>query len=102
MPYYKRHVFFCTNCRDDGNVCCQDHDAAEIRQYAKRRTKELNVAGQGRVRVSTAGCLDRCSEGPVIVVYLDAVWYTYENYADVDEIIDEHLLNKRIVDRLRI
>jgi (2Fe-2S) ferredoxin len=102
MSFYKRHVFFCTNCRDNGNVCCEDHNAAEMRQYAKRRIKELNIAGQGGVRINTAGCLDRCSEGPIVVVYPDAVWYTYMNHADVDEIIDEHLLNGCIVDRLRI
>ena len=49
-----------------------------------------------------AGCLDRCSEGPVIVVYPDEVWYTYIVKEDVDEIIEEHLINGRIVDRLRI
>jgi (2Fe-2S) ferredoxin len=102
MPYYKRHMFFCTNHRDDGNVCCEDHAAAEMRQYAKRRTKDLNIAGQGGVRVNTAGCLDRCSEGPVVVVYPDAVWYTYENRDDIEEIVEEHLVNGRIVERLRI
>ncbi len=102
MPYYKRHMFFCTNCRDDGNVCCEDHDATEMRQYAKRRAKALNITGQGGVRVNTAGCMDRCSEGPIAVIYPDAVWYTYANREDIDEIIDEHLVNGRIVERLRI
>ena len=44
----------------------------------------------------------RCAEGPVVVVYPDAVWYTYSSREDVDEIVDEHLKNGRIVDRLRI
>jgi (2Fe-2S) ferredoxin len=83
-------------------VCCEDHAATEMRQYAKRRTKDLNIAGQGGVRVNTAGCLDRCSEGPVVVVYPDAVWYTYENRDDIEEIVEEHLVNGRIVERLRI
>ncbi len=101
MSFYKHHLFFCTNIRDDG-VCCQEHDAAEMRTYAKRKTKELGIAGQGGVRVNKAGCLDRCSEGPVIVVYPDAVWYTYETQGDVDEIIDEHLIKGRVVKRLQI
>ncbi len=101
MSFYKHHLFFCTNIRDDG-VCCQEHDAAEMRTYAKRKTKELGIAGQGGVRVNKAGCLDRCSEGPVIVVYPDAVWYTYETEGDVDEIIDEHLIKGRVVKRLQI
>lgn len=94
-------MFFCTNIREDG-VCCQDHDAADMRDYAKRRTKELGIAGQGGVRVNKAGCLDRCSEGPCIVVYPDAVWYAYETEKDIDEIIDEHLVNGRVVKRLQI
>lgn len=101
MSYYKRHMFFCTNCREDG-VCCQDHDAAEMRGYAKQRAKQLGITGPGGVRVNKAGCLDRCSEGPIIVIYPEAVWYTYEDTADIDEIIDEHLLNGRVVERLRI
>lgn len=101
VPFYKRHMFFCTNEREDG-VCCQDHDALKIRGYAKQRSKDLGIAGQGGVRVNTAGCLDRCSDGPVIVIYPEGIWYTYESRADVDEIIEEHLVNGRIVDRLRI
>ena len=101
MSFYKHHLFFCTNIRDDG-VCCQEHNAAEMRAYAKRKTKELGIAGQGGVRVNKAGCLDRCSEGPCVVVYPDAVWYTYETEGDVDEIIDEHLIKGRVVKRLQI
>lgn len=99
MSFYKHHMFFCTNIREDG-ICCDDHYASEMRNYAKQRTKELGISGQGQVRVNIAGCLDRCSEGPVIVVYPEGVWYTYESREDVDEIIDEHLINGRIVEHL--
>ena len=56
----------------------------------------------GKVRINTAGCLDRCSEGPVLVVYPDDVWYSYVDAQDIDEIIDEHLVNGRVVERLQI
>ena len=101
MSYYKRHMFFCTNRREDGD-CCEDASASDMRAYAKQRTKDLGIAGPGGVRVNTAGCLDRCARGPVIVVYPDAVWYTYSNREDIDEIIHEHLLHGRPVERLRI
>ncbi len=101
MSYYKRHLFFCTNVRENG-ICCDDHDALEMRNYAKQRTKDLCIAGQGGVRVNISGCLDRCSEGPVAVVYPEGVWYTYENKEDVDEIIDKHLVGGHIVERLKI
>ena len=101
MSYYKRHIFFCTNVRENG-ICCDDHNALEMRNYAKQRTKDLGIAGQGGVRVNVSGCLDRCSEGPVAVVYPEGVWYTYESKEDVDEIIDSHLVDGRIVERLQI
>lgn len=101
MSFYKRHIFFCTNRREH-KICCQDHDAAAMRAYAKQRAKDLGITGQGGVRVNTAGCLDRCSEGPVAVVYPEGVWYSYESQGDIDEIIEEHLVHGRIVERLRI
>jgi (2Fe-2S) ferredoxin len=101
-PYYRRHLFFCTNLREDGSACCQKYDARAMRGYAKDRTKALGIAGPGGVRVNSAGCLARCEEGPVCVVYPDAVWYTWVDREDVDEIIEEHLVHGRVVDRLRI
>ncbi len=102
MSYYRYHVFFCTNQRDDGSDCCQRFGAAALRDYAKRHSKELGLAGEGGVRINTAGCLDRCAEGPVIVVYPEAVWYTYLDESDIDEILSEHLQHGRIVERLLI
>lgn len=102
MSYYASHVFFCCNQREPGSACCQNHGADDLRAYAKDRVKALGLAGKGKVRINKAGCLDRCDEGPVIVVYPEEVWYTYVDKADVDEIIDEHLVNGRVVERLRI
>ncbi|MCC6916931.1 (2Fe-2S) ferredoxin domain-containing protein [Nitrosomonas sp.] len=102
MTYYQHHVFFCTNQRANGERCCNDHHAREIRDYAKARIKALGLAGKGKVRINSAGCLDRCSEGPVIVVYPEEVWYTYVDQEDIDEIIESHLKNGQIVERLKI
>jgi (2Fe-2S) ferredoxin len=102
MSFYKRHVFFCCNQREPPEACCNNHHALEMQGYAKQRIKELDLAGKGKVRINKAGCLDRCAEGPVIVVYPDAVWYTYVDRQDIDEIIDEHIVHGRIVKRLTI
>ena len=102
MSCYKYHVFFCTNLREDGRECCQRFDALGLRDYAKQRCKELGLAGEGGVRINTAGCLDRCAEGPVMVVDPEAVWYSYVDREDVDEIIERHLRNGQVVERLRI
>ena len=102
MNYYKHHVFFCCNQRDGTRVCCNDRGATGLRDYAKARIKKLGLAGPGNIRINQAGCLDRCDEGPVIVVYPEGIWYTYVDREDVDEIIDEHLLHGRVVERLKI
>lgn len=101
-PYYRYHVFFCTNLREDGSACCAARGAQAMRDYAKARTKELGLAGPGQVRINNAGCLDRCAEGPCVVVYPEGVWYTYVDRQDIDEIIDSHLCQGRPVDRLKI
>ncbi|MBI4754713.1 MAG: (2Fe-2S) ferredoxin domain-containing protein [Betaproteobacteria bacterium] len=102
MIYYKYHVFFCCNQREPGATCCNARGAAELRTYAKERIKALKLKGPGKVRINSAGCMDRCDSGPVIVVYPEGVWYTYFDQQDIDEIIDEHLVHGRVVERLRI
>lgn len=101
MSYYRHHVFFCTN-RRQGKACCQDHNAQALRDYAKDRVKALGLAGPGGVRINSAGCLDRCGEGPVIVIYPQETWYTYVDREDIDEIIEQHLQHGKVVERLKI
>jgi len=102
MSYYRRHVFFCCNKRDPPERCCAASGALEMQKYAKERIRALGLAGKGEVRINKAGCLDRCEEGPVVVVYPEAVWYTYVDRHDIDEIIDSHIVGGRIVERLLI
>lgn len=102
MSHFQYHVFFCCNQREPGATCCNNHGAQALRDYAKDRVKALKLNGPGKVRVNSAGCLDRCDDGPVIVVYPEGVWYTYVDKDDIDEIVDEHLVHGRIVERLRI
>ena len=64
--------------------------------------KKMGLTGEGKVRVNKSGCLDRCEEGPVCVVYPDAVWYTYIDESDIDDIIDSHLVGGKPVERLKI
>ncbi len=101
-PYYKYHVFFCTNLRADGRRCCDQHGARVSRDFMKQRTKELGLTRPGGVRVNTAGCLNRCGEGPVAVIYPEGTWYTYMDNKDVEEILQRHLIGGERVDRLRL
>ena len=103
MSYFDKHVFFCTNLREDGSACCGNFAAQKARDYVKKKVKEEGISSdQNRIRINSAGCMDHCNEGPVIVVYPEAVWYTYVDENDLDEIIEQHLKNGRIVERLKI
>ena len=102
--YYQRHMFFCVNDRgaDADRPSCNQCGSAAMRDYAKGRIKELGLNGPGKVRVNKSGCLDRCDEGPICVVYPEGTWYTYVDQEDVDEIINSHIVNGKEVERLKI
>ena len=102
MSYYQHHVFFCTNLRDGERQSCGQCGAQKARDYVKQRCKELGLSGEGKVRINNAGCLDRCEQGPVVVIYPEETWYTYVDNDDLDEIIEKHLQQGQIVDRLKI
>ncbi len=98
-PFYRAHLFVCTNRRQEGHArgSCAARGSEKLRDYMKTRAKELGLAG---VRVNSAGCLDRCEFGPTMVIYPEGVWYRPETPADVDEILATHLQGGRRVRRL--
>ena len=100
--FYQHHVFFCLNQRDNGDECCANKGAEAAFDYMKSRAKKLGLTGQGKTRINRAGCLDRCGLGPIMVVYPQAVWYTFVDNADIDEIIESHLVNNQVVQRLLV
>ncbi len=100
MNYYQHHVFFCLNVRDDGAACCTDKGSEAAFDYMKSRVKALNLNGKNKVRINRAGCFDRCAEGPLMVIYPQAIWYTFVDTDDLDEIIESHLLQGKVVERL--
>ncbi|WP_043704561.1 (2Fe-2S) ferredoxin domain-containing protein [Leptothrix cholodnii] len=98
--YYQRHIFFCLNQRDNGQSSCADFPAQAAFDHCKKQVKAAGLAGPGQVRVNKAGCLDRCAGGPVAVVYPEAVWYSFVDNSDIDEIVESHLKNGQVVERL--
>ena len=98
--YYGRHIFFCLNERKNGEDSCAMHNAQEGFDRCKAKVKEAGLSGPGKVRVNKSGCLDRCAGGPVAVVYPEGVWYTYVDHEDIDEIVESHLKNGEVVERL--
>lgn len=100
--HFKHHVFFCLNQRADGKQCCPDKGAEAAFDYMKSRVKKLGLSGEGKVRVNRAGCFDRCELGPLLIVYPQAIWYTFIDNDDIEEIIESHLINNIVVERLKI
>lgn len=99
-PYFKRHIFFCLNERQNSEACCAQNGAQAAFDHCKARVKALGLAGPGEVRVNKAGCLDRCAGGPAAVVYPEGVWYSFVDANDIDEIVESHLQNGQVVERL--
>ena len=99
--YYERHVFCCTNVRQPGHPrgCCKEKGSIKLRNYLKARAKEKGLEG---VRINIAGCLDRCELGPAMVIYPEGVWYSYRTMADVDEILEVHIVAGGRVARLML
>ncbi len=99
--FYNRHVFVCMNERPEGHErgSCARRGAVQLRNYMKARAKEI---GLDRIRINQAGCLDRCELGPTMVIYPEGIWYRCETAEDIDEVLNEHLLNGRRVERLML
>ena len=100
MSYYDHHIFFCTNIREDGSNCCGKHGTQKLRDYAKQLCK--SIPKEKNIRVNSAGCLNRCDKGPVLVIYPEAVWYRYIDKEDIDEIVESHIKSGNPVERLII
>lgn len=98
--YFRHHIFFCLNQRDKGKNSCAQHGAEDAFDHCKKLVKRAGLAGAGGVRVNRAGCLDRCDAGPVAVVYPEGVWYSYVDKDDIEEIVESHLKNGQVVERL--
>jgi len=99
--FYDRHVFVCTNVRPEGHPrgCCKAKGSEQLRDYMKARAKEL---GLKNMRINTAGCLERCELGPSMVIYPEGVWYSPKTVADVEEILQHHLVAGGRVPRLML
>jgi (2Fe-2S) ferredoxin len=92
----------CENKRPEGHPkgCCADKGSSEIKELFKKRLKELGLSST--VRANTAGCLDACEFGITVVVYPEQIWYGKVSINDVEEILQEHIINNRPVERLKI
>jgi (2Fe-2S) ferredoxin len=98
---YDKHVFICTNQRvNSERPSCGEAHGMELVKAFKKEIKDRGLSVN--MRAQKAGCFDICELGPSVVVYPEGVFYGKVQLSDVMEIIEEHLINDRPVERLRL
>jgi (2Fe-2S) ferredoxin len=102
MAKFEKHIFICGNQRPPGHPrgCCDPSAQAELQKLFKQKLAKRGL--KGKVRANQSGCLDQCEHGPNLVVYPEAVWYGRVTLADVDEIIQSHIVGGKPVERLML
>jgi (2Fe-2S) ferredoxin len=102
MKRFEKHIFVCENKRPDGDPrgCCLDKGSALVRELFKKRIKQLGLKHE--VRANASGCLDACEFGVTVLVYPEQIWYGGVTVDDVEEIIQNHIINNKPVERLFI
>lgn len=99
---YKKHIFICTNLRppEHPKGSCGQKGSESLRNKFKKKIHELGL--NDIVRVNSAGCLDACEYGISVVIYPEGIWYGAVKEEDIDRIINEHLLEGKVVSDLII
>lgn len=102
MKRFEKHIFVCENVRPQNHPrgCCSEKGSVQLRDYLKKRIKELGINSD--IRINSSGCLDACEFGPSLVVYPEQIWYGSVSMEDAEEIIQNHLIQNHPVERLFI
>ena len=98
----KHHIFVCTSCRLNGKQqgFCYSKGSVELVSEFMEELDSRDLSSE--VMVNNTGCFGICSQGPIVVVYPEGVWYGNVTADDVEEIVESHIENGEIVKRLQI
>ncbi len=97
---FDKHIFICTNQKAEGKVCCGETRGMEL--VEKFREVLIQKGLKGKVRAQRSGCLDACKFGPSLVIYPEGTYYKHVTIEDVERIVDEHVLQNKIVKDLEL
>ena len=102
MPPFQNHIFICCNRREPGNSrgCCDPDGSEALRDAFKTEVKKRKLGPL--VRANKAGCLDQCELGPTVVIYPQGIWYGGVQLSDVPRIIEETVIQGKILPDLLI
>ncbi len=102
MPAFTHHIFVCSNQRSPGHRrgCCDPAGTDLLRTAFKRELKSRSLGPL--VRANRSGCLEQCEHGPTVAIYPQGIFYGHVTIADVPRIIEETVINGRILADLQI
>jgi (2Fe-2S) ferredoxin len=97
---YDKHLFICTNQKPEGKACCGEERGMALVEKFREVLKEKGL--NGKIRAQKSGCLDACKYGPAMVIYPEGTYYKNIQISDVERIVEDHILNNKIVGDLEL
>ena len=98
MLPFRKHVFVCTNSKPDDDGWSAARESEQVLQKLRAEISARKL--QKKIHVTACGSLGTCGHGPNIVVHPDGTWYSGVNVNDVAEIVEQHLVGGKVVERL--
>jgi len=84
---YICHVLICTNDRHGEGKACADGESVKLREQLKEAVHQRSHL-KGRVRISSAGCLGLCAQGPNVLLYPQSIWFSGVTPADLPLLLE--------------